>query len=49
MVFAAKKAFVSGEFQPGQTFPSVRTRAAELKVHLNTALKAVRRLIQAWS
>jgi GntR family transcriptional regulator len=46
MVFAAKKAFVSGEFQPGQPFPSVRTLAAELKVHPNTALKVVQHLIQ---
>ena len=46
MVFAATKAFVSGEFQPGQPFPSVRVLAAELKVHPNTALKAVQHLIQ---
>ena len=46
MVFAAKKAFVSGEFQPGQSFPSVRTLAAELKVHPNTASKVVQHLIQ---
>lgn len=46
MVFAAKKAFVSGEFQPGQPFPSVRTLAAELKIHPNTALKVVQHLIQ---
>jgi GntR family transcriptional regulator len=46
MVFAAKKAFVSGEFQPGQPFPSVRTLAADLKVHPNTALKVVQHLIQ---
>ena len=46
MVFAAKKAFISGEFQPGQSFPSVRTLAADLKVHPNTALKVVQHLIQ---
>jgi len=46
MVFAAKKAFVSGEFQPGQPFPSVRNLAAELKVHPNTVLKVVQHLIQ---
>jgi len=46
MVFAAKKAFISGDFQPGQQFPSVRTLAAELKVHPNTALKVVQHLIQ---
>ena len=46
VVFAATKAFVSGEFQPGQAFPSVRTLAAELKIHPNTAHKVVQHLIQ---
>ena len=46
LVFAAKKAFVSGEFAPGQSFPSIRTLAAELKIHPNTAHKVVQYLIQ---
>jgi GntR family transcriptional regulator len=46
VVFAAKKAFVGGEFQPGQVFPSVRTLAAELKIHPNTAHKIIQRLVQ---
>ena len=46
VVFAAKKAIVSGEFQPGQPFPSVRTLAADLKIHPNTAHKVVQHLIQ---
>jgi len=46
LVFAAKKAFISGDFQPGQPFPSVRTLAAELKIHPNTAHKVVQYLIQ---
>jgi len=46
LVFAAKKAFISGDFQPGQSFPSVRTLAAELKIHPNTAHKVVQYLIQ---
>ena len=46
LVFAAKKAFIGGEFQPGQAFPSVRTLAAELKIHPNTAHKVVQYLIQ---
>jgi len=46
VVYAAKKAFVSGEFRPGQAFPSVRTLAAELKIHPNTAHKVVQHLIQ---
>lgn len=46
LIFAAEKALVSGEFSPGQTFPSVRTLAAELKIHPNTAQKIVHHLIQ---
>ena len=46
VVFAAKKAFISGEFRPGQTFPSVRTLAADLKIHPNTAHKVIQYLIQ---
>jgi GntR family transcriptional regulator len=46
VVFAATKAFVSGEFQPGQAFPSVRALAADLKIHPNTAHKVVQHLIQ---
>jgi GntR family transcriptional regulator len=46
VIFAAKKALVSGEFQPGQSFPSVRTLAADLKIHPNTAHKAIQYLIQ---
>jgi GntR family transcriptional regulator len=45
-VFAAIKAFVSGELQPGQPFPSVRALAADLKIHPNTAHKVVQHLIQ---
>jgi GntR family transcriptional regulator len=46
VVFAAVKAFVSGEFRPGQAFPSVRALAADLKIHPNTAHKVVQHLIQ---
>jgi GntR family transcriptional regulator len=46
LVFAAKKAFISGEFQPGQVFPSIRSLAAEFKIHPNTAHKVVQHLIQ---
>src|SRR5258708_3543384 len=46
VVYAATRAFVSGELQPGQPFPSVRTLAAELKIHPNTAHKVVQHLIQ---
>lgn len=46
VIFAAKKAFISGELQPGQPFPSVRTLASELRIHPNTAHKAIQYLIQ---
>lgn len=46
VVFAATKAFITGEFQPGQPFPSVRTMAAGLMIHPNTAHKVVQHLIQ---
>jgi GntR family transcriptional regulator len=46
VVYAAKKAFISGELSPGQPFPSVRTLAAELKIHPNTAHRVIQHLIQ---
>lgn len=46
VVFAAKRALISGEFLAGQSFPSVRAIAAELKIHPNTAHKVVQYLIQ---
>ena len=46
VVYAAKKASISGDLSPGQPFPSVRTLAAELKIHPNTAHKVVQHLIQ---
>jgi GntR family transcriptional regulator len=46
VVFAAKKAFLSGEYRPGQGFPSVRALAADLKIHPNTAHKVIQHLIQ---
>ncbi len=49
IVFAALKSFVSGAFQPGQSFPSVRVLAADLKIHPNTAHKVVQHLIhEGW-
>ena len=46
VVYASKKAFISGEFMPGQPFPSVRTLAADLKIHPNTAHKVIQHLIR---
>jgi GntR family transcriptional regulator len=45
LIFAAEKSFLGGEFSPGQAFPSVRTLAAELKIHPNTAQKIIHHLV----
>lgn len=46
VVFAATRAFVSGQMAPGDAFPSVRVLAADLRIHPNTAHKAVQALIR---
>jgi GntR family transcriptional regulator len=46
VVFAAKRAFLAGEFQPGQPFPSVRALAVDLKIHPNTVHKVIQHLTQ---
>jgi len=46
VVFAATKAILSGALKPGEPFPSVRTMAADLKIHPNTAHKVIQHLIQ---
>jgi GntR family transcriptional regulator len=46
LLFAVQKALLSGEYQPGQAFPSVRALAGDLKIHPNTAHKVVQHLIQ---
>jgi DNA-binding transcriptional regulator YhcF (GntR family) len=49
LVSAAQRAILSEELSEGQAFPSVRTLAAELKIHPNTAHKAVQYLIhEGW-
>lgn len=45
IVYASKKAMVSGQLRPGDMFPSVRTLSKELKINPNTAHKIVTRLI----
>lgn len=45
VVFAATKAILSGALQPGDPFPSVRSLAADLKIHPNTAHKVIQHLI----
>jgi GntR family transcriptional regulator len=46
VVSAAQRSILGGEFAKGQAFPSVRTIAAELRIHPNTAHKVVQYLIQ---
>ena len=45
VVYAAKKAIVSGQMLPGQAFPSVRALSVELKINPNTAHKVVTHLL----
>jgi GntR family transcriptional regulator len=45
VVYAAKRAVVSGKMRPGESFPSVRTLSRELKINPNTAHKVVAQLI----
>ncbi|HUQ11937.1 MAG TPA: GntR family transcriptional regulator [Steroidobacteraceae bacterium] len=44
--FAAIRSILAGELKPGETFPSVRSLALDLKIHPNTAHKVVQHLIQ---
>ena len=45
VVYAVKKALVSGQMNPGDAFPSVRALSKELKINPNTAHKVVTQLI----
>ena len=45
VVYAAKKAMVSGQMRPGDPFPSVRSLSKELKINPNTAHKVVTQLV----
>ena len=45
IVYASKKAMVSGQLRPGDTFPSVRSLSRELKINPNTAAKVVAHLV----
>lgn len=44
--FAAIKSILAGELKAGESFPSVRTLALDLKIHPNTAHKVVQHLVQ---
>ncbi len=45
VVYAAKKAMISGRLRPGDPFPSVRILSRELKINPNTAHKVVTHLV----
>jgi GntR family transcriptional regulator len=45
VVYAARKAVISGQMRPGDPFPSVRVLSAELKINPNTAHKVVTALL----
>ncbi len=46
VIYAAKKAIVSGKILRGQGFPSVRNLSIELKINPNTAHKVVTNLLE---
>ena len=45
VVYAAKKALISGQLRPGDPFPSVRTLSTVLKINPNTAHKVITQLL----
>lgn len=45
ILFAVRKAVVTGQLRPGEKFPSVRVLSQELKVNPNTAHKVVAALV----
>lgn len=45
VVYAAKKAVISGQMRPGDPFPSVRTLSKALKINPNTAHKVIGQLV----
>jgi GntR family transcriptional regulator len=45
VVYAAKKAMVSGQMRPGDPFPSVRALSKALKINPNTAHKVIGHLL----
>jgi len=45
VVYAAKKAVISGQMRPGDAFPSVRVLSKALKINPNTAHKVVTQLV----
>jgi GntR family transcriptional regulator len=45
VVYAAKRAIISGSMRPGDPFPSVRALSKELKINPNTAHKVIGQLV----
>ena len=45
VIYAAKKAMISGQMRPGDPFPSVRALSKAFKINPNTAHKIVTQLI----
>ena len=45
VVYAARKAVVSGQIKPGDPFPSVRVLSRDLKINPNTAHKIIAQLL----
>jgi GntR family transcriptional regulator len=45
VIFAVKKAVVTGQLKPGQPFPSVRVVSQELRINPNTAHRIVAALV----
>lgn len=45
VVYAAKKALISGQLRPGDPFPSVRMLSTALRINPNTAHKVVTQLL----
>jgi GntR family transcriptional regulator len=45
VVYAAKKALISGQLRPGDPFPSVRMLSTALKINPNTAHKVITQLL----
>ena len=45
VIFAVKKAVVTGQLRPGAAFPSVRVLSQELKINPNTAHKITAALV----
>jgi GntR family transcriptional regulator len=45
VVYAAKRAIISGSMRPGDPFPSVRSLSKELKINPNTAHKVINQLV----